>query len=353
MTRTVGIWLGSLCLVVGGCTSSEGGGPIDHTHDAGPAASDDWDAAVVEGRGEKCPVQDHQILATKVVLDVNWPGSPGVVACDGTTECSDQVTLWLLSKFDVTGDKWHGTTTTCANQTPTIELTELGAQAEGVSAGSAALSIQFPPKVWDDVAANPDKEPVPATGHLGGWRVGSTFTTDPTVAFFGLKPTSSLSDAAATWPASESSLAASDLADDDHDGHPGITAKPSTTGGNVLPATGLLPGSAQADEVYVVLRTSLALRGTGTSCTEISGMARATLFNSHVIGCHLEGGGECDQTQWDFVDQVSPVYIGEGVTIPSSVKAPSFAPAGITGTFSSKVLTGEDVDCADVRAAFP
>ena len=86
-------------------------------------------------------------------------------------------------------------------------------------------------------------------------------------------------------------------------------------------------------------------------------MERIWLGREILIGCHLKGGGDCTPTEWDFVDQMSTVYVGSGVTVPAGVPPASFAPAGITGTFTAKLLStdadGGGIDCAAVRAALP
>jgi hypothetical protein len=351
--------LTALVVTSASCSESNDSGPA-----AAPAsaadAGDDADEPTLEGMGAACTPQTHEVLATKVSLDVNWPGGPGTMSCASPDGCKGSISLWLLSQFDISGHMGSGVTTMCGNETPTITLTALGAQGEGVQSGTASVSIQFPPSVWDAVAMNPSKPPVPAVGVFGGWNVGASFKVDPTVAFFGLKSSSPLASASATWPASEMAIPAADLSDDDNDGHAGITATPLSTGGNSLPATALStspPYAPKADKLYVVLRTELSMYGLATSCSDISGTARVALFNDHVIGCHVQGGDDCTQAQWDFIDLISPVYVGAGVTIPASVQPPSFAPAGITGTFKAKVLShdpkGGGIDCAAVRAALP
>lgn len=349
----------ALVCAAAGCSSSEdsgSAGPTASSRDAGG----DADEPLVVGSGQPCPARTHEVLAIKVALDVNWPSTPGTLGCETASGCKGTISIWLLSQFDVSGHMVSGTTTTCGNQTPPALLSQLGSASEGVPSGGAKVTIQFPPSLWDAVAKNPQKTPFASTGIFGGWNVGSSFKVDPTVATFGLKSSSPLVAASAVWPASESAIPSTDLRDDDGDGEPGITAIPSSTDGNSLPATGLstsAPYAPQADKLYVVLRTELSFYGMATSCTEIRGNATATVFNDHVVGCHVQGGGECTQTQSDFIDQMSTVYVGSGVTIPAGTPAPSFAPAGITGTFTAKVLAddadGGSIDCAAVRAALP
>ena len=78
----------------------------------------------------------------------------------------------------------------------------------------------------------------------------------------------------------------------------------------------------------------LGLEGTFSSCTDLSGAAKITLFDSHVVGCHVGNGGECSANQADFVDQNRTIYkIG-------------------TATFTARQVP-ETASCADVRAALP
>jgi hypothetical protein len=363
----LGMWCGSILALLAaelvtnaGCGSSDDSGPAMAPTSEPSDAGDDADEPILPGSGKPCTPQSYEVLGTKVSLDVNWPGTPGTNACAQASGCKGTVSLWLLSRFTINGTKGTGTTTMCGNQMPAVTLTSIGAQAEGVTSGSTAVSIQFLPSMWDAVAANAAKPPTAATGVFGGWNVGASFKVDPTVAFFGVKSSSALASASTTWPASGPDIDMADVTDDDNDGNPGITATPASGDGDSLPATGVAtspPLSPKADKLYVVLRTEISLYGLGQTCTDVTGKATATIFNDHVIGCHLEGGGDCTPPQWSFVDEISPVYVGDGVTIPPNVPAPSFAPAGMSGTFVSKVLSndpdGGGIDCAAVRAAFP
>jgi hypothetical protein len=135
------------------------------------------------------------------------------------------------------------------------------------------------------------------------------------------------------WPKSYTGIMAVDA---DGDGSPGFTAIPRQGGGFVAPPTGLgLLGSApSADKVYLASRTIVSLGGKLTSCTEQAGTATITFFDSHVVGCHVKGGGECTPAQVDFIDQSRTDYKVS------------------TGVFTSKQVA-ETATCADVRAALP
>jgi hypothetical protein len=344
-------------LLAASCSSSDDGGSAAPPVGASDAGGDADEPSIL-GTGAACTQHTQEVVGIKVSLDVNWPATPGTLGCASADGCDGKVSLWLLSKFNISGHETTGTTTTCGNQMPASPLTQIGSEGEGVPGGGAKVTIQFPASMWDAVAMNPAKGPTPASGEIGGWNIGSSFKVAPTVAFFGIKPSSSFASASTVWPGSESALTADDLSDDDNDGHPGITAVPASTDGNVLPATGIAtapPLSPQADKLYIALRTVLSFYGKATSCSEIDGSAKASVFNDHVVGCHLASGSECTAAEWDFIDQLSTVYVGSGVTIPPSTPAAS-APSEITGTFVAKTLAydnGASVDCAAVRAALP
>lgn len=329
--------------------------------DGNPSA---LDAAVADqaadGSEAACAPSANVVLGTKVTIHVNWPATVNNAGCR-QPGCTGNVVLWLLARYGISGSSVTGTTETCGYQTPPIPLTALGSQSEALPAGqTATLEAAFAPTVWTSIGRNPSHAPAATTGTLGGWTIGSSFTIDPTLSVYGLKPSSALSSASSPWPCSESSIPESDIADDDGDGRPGITATPSSAAGFSLPATALAttaPFGPQADALDVAMRTQLSLDGTSTSCTEIAGTASVSLLNSHVIGCRLVGGAQCAASQWDFVDSNSPVYLGPGVTVPAGTCAPSFAAAPLAGTFQSKILStnpdGGSVTCAAVLAALP
>jgi hypothetical protein len=214
--------------------------------------------------------------------------------------------------------------------------------------------------VWAKIAANPMKAPTQTGGTLGGWNIGSSLAIDPSTSFYGLSATSSFANPSTPWPCHETSLMMSDITDDDMDGHPGITTTPSNMMGYSLPATAATIGAAQADELYVVLRTQLSLYGTSTSCTDGSGTATVQLLNNHIVGCHLAGqpadAGACSpgaSNQYDFIDQNTTVYLGQSYVVSGMVMFPPNPclpqlPPKITGTYVSKLLAtdGGTATCA-------
>jgi hypothetical protein len=133
-----------------------------------------------------------------------------------------------------------------------------------------------------------------------------------------------------------------DLADDDGDGHPGITGVPRSDSGFYVPYTAPSGGSP-TDQLYLAVRTEVSLYGTSTSCTESSGAATVNLLNNHVVGCDIAGsagadagGNPCNQQQYGFIDSNTTVYQIAG------------------GTYQTKQLaTDGGGSCADVLAALP
>jgi hypothetical protein len=305
-------------------------------------------------------------VGAKIELTVTWPTTLANAGCDdkSTPPCKGTINIWLLTQYAIdSSNKVTGTTATCGNDTPPIPLTSVGTQSEGLdpSKGPAVVLVQFPSAVWTTILANPMKTPTQTTGLLGGWNIGSSMQINPTNSVYGLSDTSMYASASTVWPGSESAIPTTDLTDDDMDGHPGITGVPSTANGDVLPATATMlspPYAPQADKLYLTLRTELQLYGTSSDCTTISGTAGVQLLNNHVIGCELaNGGGECTQPQWDFIDSNTTVYLGPGVNVPAGMMPASFAPPGISGTFNAKILSttagGGGITCADVLTALP
>jgi hypothetical protein len=215
----------------------------------------------------------------------------------------------------------NGDTNSCGTLLPEFGLNGAGMLVTG---GSKVL-VEVPNEVWD----TPTIPKFTSKGNIGGWDSGSSLNFDGTVALVGL----TMADPMGMWPASYTGVMAVDA---DGDGKAGFTAVPRNGGGYVAPPTGLgLFGSApSADKIYLASRTIVGLSGTFTTCTEQSGTASVTFFDSHVVGCHVTGGAECTAMQVDFVEQSRTLY------------KPGAA------TFQSKKVA-DGASCADVRAALP
>jgi hypothetical protein len=263
-----------------------------------------------------CPAQTNFTLAVHIVINATWPQT--TAAAMGT----DKVHIWNLSKLKVTGNELSGNETrSCGTLLPPFSLTAAGS----LVTGGQRVQVEVPNSVWEA----PTIPRLVSQGRLAGFNPGSALSIDGTVALIGLN----MADPMAPWPASYTGIQAVDA---DGDGKPGFTAIPKSGMGFVPPPTGLgLFGSApSADQLYLASRTVVSLEGMLTSCTDVSGTARVTAFDSHVVGCHVRGGGDCTAAQVDFVDQGRTIYAVTGAT------------------FTAKQVP-DNATCADVRAALP
>jgi hypothetical protein len=258
--------------------------------------------------GVVCENRSTVTLAVHVVLDVTWDGSLGANAGSG------QYHLWALAKMAVNGTALTGTIRLCGFTLPDLTLTPL--------VGGGIVRVEIPNTVWD----GPSAPTFPSTGTLASWNPGSTLMTAPTIALVGL----TMPDPQAAWPSSYTMITAVDV---DGDGSPGLTGAPKVGPGYVQTpvSTPILGIGAKADKLFLASRTGLALTGTLTSCTEQSGTAVISFFDSHVVGCHVSGGDACTPAQIDFVDSNRTKY------------------KMMSGTFTSKIVA-DATTCADARA---
>jgi hypothetical protein len=298
----------------GGAAGGSGGSARADAGARGPdTGGSPGDAAAAPGG---CPALANLTLAVHIVMNATWPSTSS--GAGGT----DKIHVWNLTKVGVNGTELSGDQTrTCGTQLPPFSLNGAGQ----LVTGGRNVHIEIPHTVWDA----PSIPRLNSRGRLSGWNPGSSLTIDGTVALIGL----TMNDPMAAWPDSYSALQAVDA---DGDGKLGFTAVPKAATGFVQPPTGLgLFGSApSADLVYIASRSVIGLDGMFTSCADLSGTARVAAFDSHVVGCHVKGGGECSANQTDFVDQNRTIYRVTGAT------------------FTAKQVP-ETASCADVRAAVP
>jgi hypothetical protein len=276
--------------------------------------------------GGACTPLTSFTLATNITLAVTWAASTAGNAGTGN------VHLWLLSKYTSNANALTGTTQTCGLALPDLQLNQLGQLA----AGGMKVQIEVPPSVW----AQPSMPTFPSTGMTAGWTPPAAYTIDPVVGIIGLSLPASTNAATYMWPSSSWSFPqGTTFPDHDGDMNPGITATPRNGNGYVFPPTAIGLGNAPAaDQVYIVSRNNIALSGKWTSCSDVSGAAMVTLFDNHVVGCHIKGGSTCTtnatNTQADFLDQNRTIYV------PG------------TATFVAKTLPGS-ATCMDVLTALP
>ena len=134
------------------------------------------------------------------------------------------------------------------------------------------------------------------------------------------------------WPSSASAVAQVDM---DRDGKRGVTATAKTGGAYRGLPVALSLAPARADALYMVLRSSIGVTAASIgSCSEASGTASVSRLDSHVVGCHVQGGGDCTASESNLVDANRPVY------------------AVGSATFKA-VRVDTSATCKDVRAALP
>jgi len=286
---------------VGGMGGSAAGGA------GGMAAGGSGGAGGTGGSGSTCPTK--YAMATHVIMNVSWPKTTfaGITVVNAGT---GKVHVWTKSAFDENGNMATVVSKSCGSALPAIQTTAI--------AGSEKLLPEIPNDVWDQSS-------MPSfTG--SATKNGSAVSANPGTALVGLKMT----DPNATWPAVASVMGV----DHDSDGHPGIHAVSKTDSGyTAVPAD--INRSKRTDRLDLATRATMTLSATVNGCPETySGTANVTKFDNHVIGCHIQGGSECDTTQRNFVDSNRTVF-----TVTSA-------------TFSSKRVA-DAASCADVRAALP
>lgn len=266
------------------------------------------------GGGGSCPTLGTTTAGNHIVVQLSWAATTGLAAGSG------EMHIWTKTELTFNGTQVTGTTHACGSVIPPLDKSAI--------AGGGKVQTLFPDSVWD----SPSLPTFPATGTISGFDPGATIAMDPVVTVIG---TTLANPATDPWPAMGSQL---QTLDHDGDGKPGITAQPRTDPPFAAPPLDLLgalnPNGARGDRLYIATRTVVQLEGTRTSCTEAGGTARVYRIDSHIVGCHVLNGGDCNATQAKFVDDNQPKF-----------------------TIGSASYTMIQVDpsstCAQVRAAMP
>ena len=207
-----------------------------------------------------------------VKLSVSWVATTLLLAGSGTTD------LWFKSTTSLSG-----TTLTTLNKACGVTLPDF---ETGKVAGSKKIQLLFPDATWDNAAM--------PTYHVTGTQMGSgsgaTQMFPASVTLLGLNPKGSTSQyamASTTWPAPPPAnmgmfpaFMASELSDDDGDSNPAITITPNGASPYSYPPTSIDYDHTQADKLYVVTRTTVALNGTLNSCFGASGTATVSQFET-------------------------------------------------------------------------
>jgi hypothetical protein len=330
-------------------TSSSGGGSDDAASvgvdDSGAAPTDatlEIEAAADGG----CPSQAAgTVTGIHIKFNVTWPAS---AASDQGT---GPVDIWLKSSLK--GETaLSGTAQTCGLSLPDVDLNATGAAsvcAPGLTCPTK-VKIQILNSTWDKITRT-----FPMTGMQSGWDPGATFDTATTLGLIGLSGSAWASDTKA-WPATcnsncagptdYGSFATGDTTDDDGDMNPGVTANPASDSNYTYPPTtiSLFSVPPLADQIYLTSRTELAINATRKAdCTHATGTAKITLFDNHVIGCHIaKPAAACESGAVSFLDQNRTLY-GPDANSRASASTP------ITGTATLQELPAT-ATCADVRA---
>jgi len=256
-------------------------------------------------------------LGVHVIMDVSWTGDNiRIVAGTG------KVHLWNRAKLAINGTMVSGDeTAACGSTLPEFMLGTIG----GFVVGGTKVQVLIPDQIWD----SPAMPKFHSQGTLSSWSVGGAADLDPTVALVGV----TMANPMGPWPTAAAINMQMAAVDADADMKPGFTATSRNDTPYTYPPTATL-GGAKADLIYIATRTVVALHGHLTTCDDISGTANVTMFDNHVVGCHVFNGGECDATQADFVDTSRTIYTPTGAT------------------FTAKKLA-DGATCAAVRAALP
>ena len=292
----------------------------------------------------------------------NGMGADGGCVATGTTSVHVKLAVsWATTTLLMGGsgmtDSWFKSTTTLNGTAITVTNKACGVTlpdfTTGALAGSEKIQLRFPDAMWD----NPKMPTYHSTGTQMGSGAGATQTFGAAVTLLGLNPSGAASKyamASTTWPAPPPAnsgtfpqFMASEESDDDGDGPLGVTLTPNGASPYNFPPTSLDYAHTQADKVYVVTRTTVALSGTLNSCFGASGTATVSEFENHVIGCHdatgmsssnqALSGSNCSMTT---VTTAGPGLLDINRTI--------FTPGSATYT---AVPVPDDATCAVVRSA--
>jgi hypothetical protein len=306
--------------VEGGDASSSSGGGADGGDASSSGGADSGDAGSggeAGDTGTTCNLTGAWAL--KVDVQVTWPATTILAAGSGT------VNLYGLVQGTQSGNTIPGTLLPCAIDLPDFY---------GPSAvGSPTFGVTFPDSLFDGTYLTATS----ATVDVSSSSPGATFTSPSEANLIGI---TFANPATAAWPNYTTAQAdAVDVVGTT----PGVTAtsKVGQTTANDSGTYSAIPVGVfgpYADQLYMVLRSVVALNGTLTSCTQASGNASVSHLEDHTIGCHLAAGGTCTSTgplnQASFVDSNSPAFVVS------------------SATFQAQMLTNA-ATCPNVRAAIP
>jgi hypothetical protein len=306
-----------------GTSTNEGGAPVD----AGNGMAADGGCLATGS------------TSVHVKLAVSWVATSLLQAGSGTTD------LWFKSTTTLSGTTVTSVNKACGVTLPVFTTTSV--------AGSKKIQLLFPNASWD----NAKMPTYMVTGTQMGSGSGATQTFPASVTLLGLNPmgsTSKYAMASTTWPAPPPAnmgtfpqFMASEVSDDDGDGNPGMTITPNGASPYSYPPTSIDYDHTQADKLYVVTRTTVALSGTLTSCFGGSGTATVSQFENHVVGCHDATGMSSAGKTLSGTNCSTTSGVGNGPGF-LDVNRTIFTPG--SATYQSAPVPA-DATCAVVRSA--
>jgi hypothetical protein len=257
-----------------------------------------------------------------VTIDVSWAPAGLNLQTFLLAPGSGTIRQWIKGVRVQHGNSLEDTTVVCGIDLPGFQGTQLVAgQAYGVLFPDALFDGNFLPSFQVDATVTSSAP-------------GATYQAAASAALLGLTMANPATD---PWPATITTAT-----DPDRDGKPGVTVNaaqgavppPSDAGSySYIPVGVPVPFQpvVLADKLYVAIRQVTEVTGTVMDCDDVTGtisipqIAGQYAINSHVIGCELVDGGDCDDAQASFVDNTQPVFAPSGTTTFTSVRLPAGA----------------------------
>ena len=280
------------------------------------AASDDAALADAEIDAGPQPCDFSGTWATKVEVALTWTRKT-VLTQTAIEAGSGTAHVWVRHQSAADGSVIPGSMVGCGVSLPPVEM--------GNWAGGGTGRVSFDVSLFDTAPPATTTEPVLEV--QGDGFPGDPITLSTTAMVLGATLADPLNGA---WPAA-GSIVSEDV---DGDGRPGITL-PHLNGNGYVYLPVAIGGATRAEAGYYASRVVLAASGSVVSCSETAGQAQVTRFDSHVLGCREEGGGQCSSAEATLLDDNRPVHT-PGLSTYRAVK-----------------LAEGDVSCAAVRSALP
>ncbi|HEY6879112.1 MAG TPA: hypothetical protein VI299_13895, partial [Polyangiales bacterium] len=212
------------------------------------------------------------------------------------TEDQGRVSMWVKYESTERGAIVSGSLVMCGMTVPDFRIQPL--------LGDEAYHVIFPDAVFDALPARVVATDTALTIESPGG-VDNRFMLAPTGVVLGAQLEHPLTD---VWPA----IGALTTVDVDMDGQPGMTIDFQSDAGYSLPRVSAF-SAQRAVNASLAVRAVLQAHGTFASCSEATGAAEISGYDSRILGCSIEGGGSCNTTQRDLLDENLPEYrVGAG-----------------------------------------